>query len=40
MNKYIFLFFNLLGVSVSYMNIVQTCKLCVNFRVYDSFCDF
>lgn len=32
-------FFDLLCVSVSDMNIVQTCKLCVNFRVHDSFCD-
>lgn len=30
MNKYIFLFFNLLGVSVSDMSAVQTWKLCVS----------
>lgn len=36
MNKYIFLYFNLLGLSVSCRNIVQTSKLCVTFRVYDS----
>lgn len=37
MNKYIFFFFNLLGVSVSNMSFVQTHKLCVNFRVHGSF---